>query len=60
MKTTITKEIAEHPLNENLNLTVGGTIGGDEDCNGKKKPPVQAGMYGEYICNGNEWVFIPE
>jgi len=30
-----------------------------DTCGGVKKPKLQEGQYGEYICDNNEWVFIP-
>jgi len=30
-----------------------------ETCGGKSKPKLEPGQYGDYTCDGGEWVFHP-
>lgn len=56
----IDKKILNLPQNKGRGIEEGWTsLSSEEDCNGKKKPPVLEGQYGEWLCNGTDWVWVP-
>lgn len=60
----ITEEIANHPLNEGLDLEVGNYLddpgtGELDTCGGVAKPEPPKNQNGHYTCTLNQWIWVP-